>query len=125
VLTGLLEQRTEGLLRSVPRSHGVATRVREVLATRSELRDVSARRVARSLGLGVRTLARRLQNEQTSYRAVLDDVRRQAALSLLLRSEHTIADIADNLGFASPQGFQRAFRRWTGTSAAAYRRSQR
>ncbi|MET0387152.1 MAG: AraC family transcriptional regulator [Polyangiales bacterium] len=124
VLAQLLQQRAEGLLQSLPRAHGIATQVRKVLASQRELRSVTAAQVAKRLGLGTRTLARRLDAEQTSYREVLDEVRKQSALRSLTDTERSIADIADSLGFSSPQSFHRAFRRWTGTTAAEFRRRQ-
>jgi AraC-like DNA-binding protein len=124
VLAQLLQQRAEVLLQALPRTREatIASQVRKSLLTRPDLHAASAETIARRLGLGVRTMARRLEQEQTSYREVLDDVRRQAALQALARSERSIAEIADALGFASPQSFQRAVRRWTGLTAAAYRR---
>jgi AraC-like DNA-binding protein len=122
VLAELLQQRAEGLLQTLPRAHDTTAQVREILSGQRELRRVTAVHVARRMGLGARTLARRLADEQTSYRDVLDDVRKRAALEALARGDRAIGDIAQALGFASPQGFHRAFRRWTGTSAAAYRK---
>ena len=124
-LAGLFQRRAEDLLQELPRPPYAEAMVRQILASRRELRHVSAEQVARRLGLGARTLARRLREEQTSYREVLDEVRREAAQRALAEGDRSLADIAHSLGFASPQGFNRAFRRWTGTSAAAWRRRNR
>lgn len=125
VLAGLLEQRAEDMLDALPRAADVTTEVRRMLAARRELQGVTAEALARRMGMSARTLARKLTAEATSYREVLDDVREQAARRALAESDRAIADIAESLGFASPQAFNRAFRRWTGTTAAAYRRSTR
>jgi AraC-like DNA-binding protein len=98
--------------------------VRRLLAARTELRGATAEQVAARLGQSVRTLARRLEAEGTSYRELLDRMRQQAAEHALAHDDRPIADIADRLGFASPQSFNRAFKRWTGTTAAAYRRER-
>ncbi|MDD9937814.1 MAG: AraC family transcriptional regulator ligand-binding domain-containing protein [Myxococcales bacterium] len=122
VLAGLLEQRAEGLLQQLPGAPDTTTEVRRLLESREALRDATAEQVAARLGQSARTLARRLQAEGTSYRDVLDDVRKQAAQRALTASDRSISDIAERLGFSSAQSFNRAFKRWTGTTAAAYRR---
>lgn len=78
-------------------------------------------RVAEMLGLNPRTLLRRLQDEQTTYQDVLEDLRREMAIDLLRNSRMTQADIAARLGFAEIRSFQRCFRRWTGTTPGDYR----
>lgn len=76
---------------------------------------------AAALGLGARTLARRLKAEGTSFAALHDAARRDAALAAVARGEHSLAAIAQQLGFAEPSPFWRAFRRWTGATPAAWR----
>jgi AraC-like DNA-binding protein len=71
--------------------------------------------------MSVRTLARRLGEESTSYRMLLDETRKHTALRDLAQTLRPINDIAHQLGFASSQSFHRAFRRWTGDTAASYR----
>ncbi|MGD8863859.1 MAG: AraC family transcriptional regulator ligand-binding domain-containing protein [Myxococcales bacterium] len=122
VLAGLLEQRAEGMLQQLPRASDTTTEVRRLLAARSDLTSTTAEQIATRMGQSVRTLARRLRAEGSSYRELLDDVRKQAAHQALSGSDRSIGKIAERLGFSSPQSFNRAFRRWTGTTAAAYRR---
>lgn len=78
--------------------------------------------VAAELGLTERTLRRRLTDEGTSYREILDEVRSAIARSLLGgRATIPVADVAARLGYADAAALTHAFRRWTGTSPAAYR----
>jgi AraC-like DNA-binding protein len=121
----LLEHQADAMLERLPDGDDLATRVRELLRHERTLRDGSAQRVARQLGMSVRTLSRRLDGERTSYRALLDEVRQQSALRELTQGTRPIAEIADRLGFASSQSFHRAFRRWTGTTAALARERAR
>jgi len=81
--------------------------------------------VAKGLGLSSRTLHRRLSEEGSSYRAVLEGVRRQLALTRLERGDDSVAKIASDLGYAEPSAFFRAFQAWTGTSPTGYRRARR
>lgn len=77
--------------------------------------------VARRLGVSARTLKRRLAREGTSFRAVIDGVRRERA-GVMLREGSTLAEIAGRLGYADAAGFSRAFRRWTGRTPGQWRR---
>ncbi|WP_437691832.1 AraC family transcriptional regulator [Sorangium sp. So ce176] len=83
--------------------------------------DVAA--AARALGMSARTLQRRLGDEGESYKSVLDEARRKLAVAHMRERGRTISEVAFLLGFSEVSAFSRAFRRWTGHSPAAYRRS--
>ena len=68
-----------------------------------------------------RTLIRRLKRAGTSYKAILEDVRRTLAADYLRHSELSVAAIAFRLGYQDPSNFGRAFRGWFGTSPGRYR----
>ncbi|MBN8558825.1 MAG: helix-turn-helix transcriptional regulator, partial [Burkholderiales bacterium] len=80
-------------------------------------------RAAQALGVSERTLARRMQAQGLSFTALLDGVRRDAALQAVAHSTRALADIGLALGFAEPAVFWRAFRRWTGCTPQAWRAS--
>lgn len=78
--------------------------------------DLSERIVARQLGVSVRTLQRNLREEATTFRTVLDRLRRDRALELLMDPTLELATVAERLGFGNVSTFARAYRRWTGRS---------
>jgi AraC-like DNA-binding protein len=78
--------------------------------------------VARLLHMTPRSLHRRLIDEGTSYRALLDDVRRTLALEHLRAGKLSIAEIADALGYSDLANFRRAFKRWEARPPSAVRR---
>lgn len=77
--------------------------------------------VAQVLHLSQRTLQRRLQDEGTSFQALLDDTRRELAEQYLAQPQMTLLEAAYLLGFADPSNFFRAFRRWFDTTPGEYR----
>jgi AraC-like DNA-binding protein len=117
-IRAFFEQHLEQRVRELG-DDSVASAVREVLGRASSLHDDVAS-VARRLHLSARTLQRRLADERTSLRAIVEDVRRARALQLLATGR-SIAEIADQLGFAEPTAFHRAFRRWTGLTPQQHR----
>ncbi|QLY30584.1 AraC family transcriptional regulator [Nocardia huaxiensis] len=81
--------------------------------------------IARELNLSPRTLRRHLDAAGTSYRALLDEVRRTLAEEMLTATPLSVDDIAIRLGYAEATPFIHAFKRWTSTTPAAYRRTHR
>jgi AraC-like DNA-binding protein len=81
--------------------------------------------LAARLGTSVRNLQRRLAEEGTSYKDVLDDTRRQLARSYLSEGRHSISEVAYLLGFGAASSFTRAFRRWEGVSPREFQAKAR
>ncbi|WP_437925524.1 AraC family transcriptional regulator [Sorangium sp. So ce291] len=97
----------------------LADRVRALLGERlREGADLGA--LAERLRMSPRTLQRRLSDEGTSLHALLDEVRRGRAASLL-EADMAIGEVAYLLGYSEPSAFHRAFRRWTGETPEAFR----
>ena len=98
------------------------TRARTVIAEELATSGAELERVARRLATSTRTLQRRLGEAGTTFQALVDEVRRAAAVRLLRDRERTILAVAFELGYADLQGFYRAFKRWTGQTPAEWRR---
>ncbi len=77
--------------------------------------------IADSLHVSLRSLQRRLKNENTSYKSLLETTRRELAVHYIRTSGRTIGEITYLLGFSEPSNFARAFKRWTGKSPADFR----
>lgn len=77
--------------------------------------------IALALGLGERTLRRRLREEGTSLRALVDEARRERARALVATSVRPLTEIALEVGFSDSSAFSHAFRRWFGRAPSALR----
>lgn len=77
--------------------------------------------IAREFGMSERTLQRRITDEGSSYRALLDEARREMSRHLLSSAQNGIEDIAFLLGFQDARSFYRAFRSWEGVTPAQWR----
>lgn len=122
VLGEILMQQATSLLREAPRTHAFIARVQNVVLDGLARGAVSLSAVAHATGTTPRTLRRRLHELGVSFQGLLDALRRELARQYLHAGEHSVADIAERLGFASISAFQRAFQRWERMSPSAYRR---
>jgi AraC-like DNA-binding protein len=68
----------------------------------------------------VRTLQRRLAAEGTSFSALVEGVRREAALTGIA-GPASMADLSAQIGYANQSSLTRAVRRWTGAPPVALR----
>ncbi len=81
--------------------------------------------VARLLTVHPRTLQRRLAAENTSFAAILDDVRRTEARRYLTTTDLPMSQIASLLGLSEQATFTRACHRWFRITPTALRRKYR
>jgi AraC-like DNA-binding protein len=95
--------------------------VRRVLPDLLPGGEPSIAATAAALATSPRTLQRQLQDEGTSYREVLRDVRRDLAIGYLQGGGHSVTEITYLLGFRETAAFSRAFKQWTGSAPSRYR----
>ncbi len=121
LLAKMLHRQAQDLISKLPKP-GLAHKVQELLTQILESGEFSAERVAKQLNMSVRTLHRKLKQEDTSFRELVEYVRRNLATRYLTEENLSISEVAYLTGFSRASAFHKAFKRWTGTSAGAYRR---
>jgi len=80
---------------------------------------------ANGLGVSPRSLRRRLADEGTSYRSVLEETRRKLCEQYLLEQRISLGDIAERLGYSEQSAFNRAFKKWFGESPKTYAKAMK
>jgi AraC-like DNA-binding protein len=120
-LARLLDRHAEGLLKHVVQHASPAERLRVWLVEVLSSGNPSVASAARALHMSVRTLHRSLQQEGTSFRELIDQLRQEQAATLLANPRYSVAEVGFLLGFTELSSFSRAFKRWTGKSPAAFR----
>jgi AraC-like DNA-binding protein len=118
----LAREQCEQELNALGAGESMASRTRRLLAKEGG-GFRSLEEVAKKLHVSTRTLKRKLADEGTAFSKVLDDERRAHALLLLRAPEATLDEISERLGYSDLANFTRAFRRWTGQTPGAFRRS--
>ena len=81
--------------------------------------------LAENMAITSRTLRRQLQNEGTSYRELLDEVRQMLAEQWLTLEGLNQEQISERLGYSEVSNFSHAFKRWTGKTPAQFRNNVR
>jgi len=99
----------------------LAGEVRAALVARMCGERPTIERVAKALGMSSRTLQRRLEEDSTSFRRLLDEARHEAARHMLATTALDPGEIAFLLGFAELNSFTRAFHGWEGTTPIRWR----
>ena len=121
-LLALIERHATWMAAELGDDHvSLSDRVRRAIFHLLQRDAMTLERVARTLGMSSRSLQRQLRDEQTSFRALLDDVRRELAISHVAAGHTPLATIALLLDFSDASAFHRSFRRWTGQSPSEYR----
>jgi AraC-like DNA-binding protein len=83
--------------------------------------NATVSQVAKALAISIRGLARRLNKEGTSYRVVLDEVRRELVMRYLEDETLNVNQIAWLVGYSEVSSFNHAFKRWTSSSPKTVR----
>jgi len=96
-------------------------RVRELIGEELQRGVPELSTIAKRLAVSERTLRRRLAEQSTSFRDLLDDTRAALAREYVRDRRMQLSEVAFMLGFSEPSAFHRAFRRWTGVTPAEWR----
>lgn len=81
--------------------------------------------IASNLNMTDRTFRRKLALEGSSYRELLQCVRREMAVYYLEQTHLQVSQISEKLGYAETSNFRAAFKQWTGESPRQWRQGRR
>ena len=119
----LSEAQCKELLAARQAREGIAGRVRHMLLSEPG-QSPDMERIAKELATTSRSLRRRLTEEGTSFRVLVDEVRETLAEQLLSTAGLSVDAVAERLGFANTAGFIGAFKRWKGVPPGTWRSSK-
>jgi AraC-like DNA-binding protein len=122
-LLRILEEHAQEILAELPANDELVRRLEQFLvaALPNEAAGLSA--AARVLGMSPRTLQRRLRERGIAYAGLIEQVRRRLSSRYLAEAKLSLGEIAYLLGYSESSAFNRAYRRWTGRTPSADRRS--
>jgi AraC-like DNA-binding protein len=79
--------------------------------------------MASKLNMTARSLQRRLEDQQVTYRQITMEVGQELSSTLLKNKAVKIVEVARTLGYSDSRSFQRAFKTWTGLSPGEFRKT--
>jgi AraC-like DNA-binding protein len=94
--------------------HDVVNRVKAAIIDGLSSGAVTEASVAAELHMTPRNLHRKLQKEDTSFKQLLNEMRKDLALKYIQDRSKTLTEISFMLGFSEASSFSRAFKAWTG-----------
>jgi AraC-like DNA-binding protein len=121
----VLKQYLDRVLREMPREGSFLASVRRAVGEALRRGDPKIASVASKLGLSVRTLQRQLREQGLDFKRLVDDTRLRFSQNYLRDRKNTLTEVAYLLGYSEVSAFNRAFKRWTGSTPSDYRRQAR
>lgn len=119
----VLEQECRQLCRRLNERATVKDKIQHELMF-SEEEFPTLDQLAHRINIPERTIRRKLTTEGTSYKDILSEIRKEKALQLITSGNLSMEKIAEKLGYSGVAGFYHAFKTWTGTTPANYRKKE-
>lgn len=99
--------------------------VRHLLLMQFKGQIPTIEQAAAGLNITVRTLQRKLAEEETSFREIASEVKKELAIHLMKNRGGTITEVAEVLGYNDLPAFRRAFKVWTKSTPKEIKRQLR
>jgi len=122
-LARFLENSVYELVVAADESRSTTAAIRSLISRDIQEGIPSFEAMAATLHSSQSGLRRRLQNENTSYQEIKDQLRCELAIEQLHNLDTRISTLSELLGFAETSSFIRSFRGWTGKTPKEYRDS--
>ncbi len=120
-LKEICEKFCQGLIQNLEAQDELVDSIRTIIIE-STGHFPKAEEAAKRLNISPRTLFRRLQDRGTTYQALLDEVRTELSIEYLEKTNLSIEQISDLIGFAESTTFRQTFKKWTGMSPSDFRK---
>ncbi|MDQ4139103.1 MAG: helix-turn-helix transcriptional regulator [Bacteroidota bacterium] len=111
------------ILKAAESSFSNTVKVTMLAMSDPHLPDITA--VSDALYLTPRSLQRRLERENSSFREIMLELKKQICSFLLRHKEYSVTSMSYVLGYAEPASFIHSFKKWFGDSPEKVRQSLR
>jgi len=119
-LSSSLDEWIEGYLTRI-RQDRLSNRIKKYFTEHMGHTQLDISDVACHLAMSIRMLQRKLHQEGTTYKQLLNDFKKARAIKLITQHKLPLSQVSLLLGFNDQSNFTRAFKRWTGTTPYKYR----
>jgi AraC-like DNA-binding protein len=98
--------------------------LKQVLFMQFKGRIPTIEEAASALNTTPRNLQRKLLQEQTTFRDIAGEIRKDIALQLMQNPAIKISEVSDILGYSDLTAFRKAFKSWTNATPRAMRKKE-
>lgn len=119
----LMKARQEKILASYMQRDNLVFKVEQKIRETIEQEKPKQSKVASALGLSERSMRRYLAEQETSFKIIYDDIKKELAL-IRLSQGASISEIAHSLWYSDQAAFTRAFKKWYGVTPGKYEAKQ-
>ena len=123
-LCNLLDKKAQAQLEALEAESSFTGAVKKLIRNRLPDGVPTLELVSESLGRSEKSLQRELAQLDTNFKTLLDSTRHELALGYICNPDIELNELAFLLGFSEQSAFQRAFKRWTGTTPGKYRKQR-
>jgi AraC-like DNA-binding protein len=118
----IMKQYLDQVLSEMPKEDSLFAAIRKAVAEAMRDGDPKLAKVAKKMAMGSRTLQRRLKDYGFDFKKLVEDTRQRFAVNYLKDRKNSLTEIAFLLGYSELSAFNRAFKRWTGSTPLDYQR---
>jgi HD-like signal output (HDOD) protein/AraC-like DNA-binding protein len=111
----------ESHLQQLRSKHSLVEQINIHLEEQLDFSQVTQVNVANAFNMSESTFKRRLQDESTNFKSILQSFKQTRSLHLLTEERNKFDSIALELGFSERASFERAFKTWYGMTPAQFR----
>jgi AraC-like DNA-binding protein len=122
-LFSLFEVHAQDILSNLKSNTSIAEKVKKEILIELKGEEPTLLKIAKNLGIGVRSIQMKLKEEGVTFQQLLDEIRKNLATKHLKEGKLSTTDIAYLLGYSEPSVFFRSFKKWTGQTPTFYRKS--
>ena len=101
----------------------IIDRVAAVIVDMLPSGGITDEKIAEHINMSGRSLQRRLKEAGTTFRTILEGIRKELAFTYVHDPDVELVEVAFLLGFSDQSAFSRAFKRWTGNTPSEFRMS--
>ncbi len=120
----MMDAHAERLLQQFNQTDSLIRDVRRLIIEGLAQATLTLESLSESLGMTPRTLQRRLRERDETFNSLLERTRKDLAMTYINQADVSLPELAYLLGYADQTAFQRAFKKWTGTTPGKYRKGE-
>ena len=122
-LRQLMDEQGARLLKNYRKRTNLVNEIRALVVQHLQFKEPTIEEISEQFDMSSRSLVSRLADQGVTFTSLVDEVRKELAISYLSEESLALVDIAFLLGFSEQSAFTRAFKRWTQQTPGQYRRS--